>query len=136
MLEILKTSLLLIFLILSMSTGLAASSDNLNVSTEGITSISKIVNSYFDKLVISSGTNLKEQPVIRGSWSPDSSRLMVEASINSLKKEYKIVNIFDILNVRWLEKTEKVQKLMDFKFALKETIYSILLKTLYFVFAL
>lgn len=86
MLEILKTSLLLIFLILSMSTGLAASSENLNVSTEGITSISKIVNPYFDNLVVSSGTNLKEQPVIRGSWSPDSSRLMVEASVNSLNK--------------------------------------------------
>ena len=64
--KILKVSLLLILLISSISTGLAASSENLNVSTEGITSISKIVNPYFDKLVVSSGTNLKEQPVIRG----------------------------------------------------------------------
>jgi TolB protein len=84
--KVLKVSLLLILLISSISTGFAASFENLNVSTEGITSISKIVNPYFDKLVVSSGTNLKEQPVIRGSWSPDSSRLMVEASVNSLNK--------------------------------------------------
>jgi TolB protein len=83
---ILKINLLLILLILSMPTGFAASSENLSVGVEKITSISKIVNPYFDNLVVSSGTNLKEQPVIKGSWSPDSSRLMVEASINSLNR--------------------------------------------------
>lgn len=84
--RILKINLLLILLILSMPTGFAASSENLSVGVEKITSISQIVKPYFDNLVVSSGTNLKEQPVIRGSWSPDSSRLMVEASINSLNK--------------------------------------------------
>ena len=80
---ILKTSLLLIFLILSMSTGFASSYENLSVNVEKTTSISQIVDPYFDNLVVSSGTNLKEQPVISGSWSPDGSRLVVEASINS-----------------------------------------------------
>jgi TolB protein len=84
--RILKINLLLILLILSMPTGFAASSENLSVGVEKITSISQIVKPYFDNLVASSGTNLKEQPVIRDSWSPDSSRLMVEASINSLNK--------------------------------------------------
>ncbi|AKB81824.1 translocation protein TolB [Methanosarcina barkeri 3] len=37
---------------------------------------------YFDNLVVSSGTNLKERPVIGGSWSPDGSRLEVGESIN------------------------------------------------------
>ncbi len=80
---ILKTSLLLIFLILSMSTGFASSYENLSVNVEKTTSISKIVDPYFDNLVVSSGTNLKEQPIISGSWSPDGSKLVVEASINS-----------------------------------------------------
>ncbi len=84
--EILKTSLLLIFLILSISTGFAASSENLSMSIEETTSISQIVDPYFDNLVVSSGTNLKGQPIISGSWSPDSSRLLVGASINSLNK--------------------------------------------------
>lgn len=80
--KILKVSLLLILLISSISTGLAASSENLSVGVEKITSISQIVKPYFDKLMISSGTNLKEQPVIGGSWSPDGSRLEVGESIN------------------------------------------------------
>ncbi len=84
--EILKTSLLLIFLILSISTGFAASSENFSVSVEETTSISQLVDPYFDNFVTSSGTNLKEQPIISGSWSPDSSRLVVGASINSLNE--------------------------------------------------
>lgn len=80
--RILKINLLLILLILSMPTGFAASSENLSVSVEKITSISQIVKPYFDNLVVSSGTNLKEQPVIGGSWSPDGSRLEVGESIN------------------------------------------------------
>ncbi|MDW5549704.1 DUF5050 domain-containing protein [Methanosarcina sp.] len=84
--RILKINLLLILLILSMPTGFAASSENFSVGVEKITSISQIVKPYFDKLMISSGTNLKEQPVIRGSWSPDSNRLIVEASISHPKK--------------------------------------------------
>ncbi|WP_048107254.1 DUF5050 domain-containing protein [Methanosarcina barkeri] len=80
--RILKINLLLILLILSISTGLAASPENLSVSVEKITSISQIVKPYFDNLVVSSGTNLKERPVIGGSWSPDGSRLEVGESIN------------------------------------------------------
>ncbi len=80
--EILKVSLFLILLISSISTGFAASSENFSVGVEKITSISQIVKPYFDKLMISSGTNLKEQPVIGGSWSPDGSRLEVGESIN------------------------------------------------------
>ncbi|WP_156161062.1 MULTISPECIES: TolB family protein [unclassified Methanosarcina] len=83
MLRLLKISLFLILLISSISTGFAASSENLSMSIEETTYISQIVNPYFDGLVESSGTNLKEQPIISGSWSPDSSRLVVEASINS-----------------------------------------------------
>jgi TolB protein len=81
--RILKISLFLLLLISSISIGSAASSENFNVSIEETTSISQIVNPYFDSLVESSGTNLKEQPIISGSWSPDSSKLLVEASINS-----------------------------------------------------
>lgn len=84
--RILKTSLLLIFLILSISTGFAASSETLSVNVEKTTSISQIVDPYFDNLVVSSGTNLKEQPIISGLWSPDGNRLVVEASISSPKK--------------------------------------------------
>lgn len=84
--RILKTSLLLIFLILSISPGFSASSENLSVNVEKTTSISQIVKPYFDNLVVSSGTNLKEQPVISGLWSPDSNRLVVEASISHPKK--------------------------------------------------
>ena len=80
--KILKVSLLLILLISSISTSFAASSENLSVNAEEIIPISQIVKPYFDKLVISSGTNLKEQPVIGGSWSPDGSRLKVGESIN------------------------------------------------------
>ena len=86
MLRILKISLFLILLISSISTGFATLSENLSVNIEEITPVSQIVNPYFDKLVVSSGTNIKEQPVISGSWSPDGSRLVVEASINSLNK--------------------------------------------------
>jgi TolB protein len=81
--EILKISLFLILLISSISTGFAASSENLSMSIEETISISQMVDPYFDSLVESSGTNLKEQPIISGSWSPDSSQLVVEASINS-----------------------------------------------------
>jgi TolB protein len=84
--EILKTSSLLILLISSISTGFAAPSENLNVSIEETTSISQIVNPYFDHLVESSGINIKEQPIISGSWSPDSNKLLIGASINSLNK--------------------------------------------------
>lgn len=80
--EILKISLFLILLISSISTGFAASSENLNVSVEEITPTSQIVDPYFDNLVVSSGTDLKEQPVFHGSWSPDGSRLEVGESIN------------------------------------------------------
>lgn len=80
--KILKINLSLFLLILSISTGFAASSENLSASVEKITSISQIVKPYFDKLVVSSGTNLKEQPVIGGLWSPDGSRLEVGESIN------------------------------------------------------
>ncbi|KKG12345.1 TolB family protein [Methanosarcina sp. 2.H.A.1B.4] len=81
--EILKISLFLILLISSIPTGFAASSENLSMSIEETISISQIVNPYFGSLVESSKTNLKEQPIISGSWSPDGSRLVVEASINS-----------------------------------------------------
>ncbi|MDI9395272.1 MAG: TolB family protein [Euryarchaeota archaeon] len=80
--KILKISLLIILLISSISTGFAASSENLSVDVEEIIPISQIVKPYFDKLVVSSGTNLKEQPVIGGLWSPDGSRLKVGESIN------------------------------------------------------
>ena len=83
MAEILKIILFLTLLISSISTGFAASSENLNVSIEEIIPISQIVTPYFDSLVESSETGLKEQPIISASWSPDSSRLLVEASINS-----------------------------------------------------
>lgn len=83
MLGTLKISLFLILLISSISTGFAASSENLSVSVENITSISQIVTPYFDSLVESSKTGIKEQPVISASWGPDSSRLLVKASINS-----------------------------------------------------
>lgn len=81
--KILQMSLLLILFVSSTSTGLAASSENLSVGVEKITSVSQIVNPYFDSLIETSGTNLNEQPIISGSWSPDSSKLLVEASINS-----------------------------------------------------
>ncbi|MCO5382969.1 MAG: TolB family protein [Methanosarcina barkeri] len=80
---ILKISLFLLLLISSIFIGSAASSENFNVSIEETTSISQIVNPYFDSLIKSSGTGIKGQPIISGSWSPDSNRLVVEASINS-----------------------------------------------------
>lgn len=81
--KILKISLFLVLFISSISTGFAASSENFSVNVEKITSISQIVDPYFDSLVESSLTSLEGQPIISASWSPDSSRLLVEASINS-----------------------------------------------------
>ncbi|WP_148705238.1 DUF5050 domain-containing protein [Methanosarcina siciliae] len=83
MLRTLKISLFVILLISSISTCFAASSENLNVSVEEIIPVSQIVTPYFDSLVDSSKTGIKEQPLFYGSWSPDSSRLLVKASLNS-----------------------------------------------------
>ncbi|AKB28665.1 hypothetical protein MSSIT_1946 [Methanosarcina siciliae T4/M] len=83
MTETLKIILFLTLLISSISTCFAASSENLNVSIEEIIPISQIVTPYFDSLVESSETGIEEQPIISASWGPDSSRLLVEASINS-----------------------------------------------------
>lgn len=82
--EILKTSLLLIFLILSISTGFAASSENFSVSVEEIIPISQMMDPYFDSLVESSGINVNEQPLFHGSWSPDGSRLVIDAFVQPM----------------------------------------------------
>ena len=78
-----KVSLFLILLFLSLFTFLtttcfAASSSNLNVNVKDVTSISQIVKPYFDNLTESSGINIKEEPDVTGSWSPDSSKLVID----------------------------------------------------------
>jgi len=81
---ILKISLFLILLISSISTGLAVSSENFSVSVEEIRPISQIMNPYFDSLVESSGTGIKEQTIISSSWSPDGSRLLISNEFTDL----------------------------------------------------
>lgn len=84
MLRTLKISIFLIFLISSISTGFAASPENFSVSIEEIVPISQTVTPYFDSLVESSGINVNEQPRISGSWSPDGSRLVIDAFVNPM----------------------------------------------------
>ncbi len=82
--EILKISLFLIFLISSIPTSFAASSENINVSVEEIIPVSQIVTPYFDSLVESSKININEEPLFHGSWSPDGSRLVIDTFVNPM----------------------------------------------------
>ncbi|MDI9395270.1 MAG: TolB family protein [Euryarchaeota archaeon] len=82
--KILKISLFLILLISNISTGFADSSENFSVSVEEIIPISQMMDPYFDSLVESSGINVNEQPLFHGSWSPDSSRLVIDAFVQPM----------------------------------------------------
>ncbi|AKB32578.1 translocation protein TolB [Methanosarcina siciliae HI350] len=84
MLRTLNISLFLIFLISSISTGFTASPENFSVSVEEIIPVSQIVTPYFDSLVESSKINVNEEPSFYGSWSPDGSRLVIDAFFNPM----------------------------------------------------
>ncbi|AAM04944.1 TolB protein-like protein [Methanosarcina acetivorans C2A] len=54
------------------------------MSVEEIIPISQIVTPYFDSLVESSKINVNEEPSFYGSWSPDGSRLVIDAFFNPM----------------------------------------------------
>ncbi|AKB28656.1 translocation protein TolB [Methanosarcina siciliae T4/M] len=84
MLRTLNISLFLIFLISSISTGFTASPENFSVSVEEIIPVSQIVTPYFDSLVESSKISVNEEPSFYGSWSPDGSRVVIDAFFNPM----------------------------------------------------